>query len=47
MTSLAISFGIACIFQCINLKGSTPWSTANSCSKYPGNIIKVPGVTLK
>jgi hypothetical protein len=47
MTSLAISFGTACIFQCINLKGSLPKSTANSCSKNPGKIIKVPGFTLK
>ena len=35
------------MFQCINLNGSLPWSTANSCSKYPGNISKVPGLGLK
>ena len=35
------------MFQCINLKGDLPKSTANSCSRYPGNIIIVPGVGLK
>ena len=35
------------MFQCINLKGSIPKSTLNSCSKNPGNIINVPGVGLK